>query len=181
LVVKTLELTRPLRSLAHALLAGLGARRTRRICRALRLANPAQTGRLAQSQTGCDARLRRTGHPTPLVVVQECSLYVRSLGTERDPVVSGKDNGSGMTSPAPSGAAEHRRGNRDKLAPCLSVSSAARSRVARAPVFPRSAGYPGLNRRFRPGQAIGCLSLGQARESTSPGKGETRIQITLGN
>ena len=59
----------------------------------------------------------------------------------------------------------------------------ARSRVARAPVFPRSAGYPVINRRFMTGPATGCLSLwvlslGQARESTSPVKGETRYQTT---
>jgi len=110
----------------------------------LRLANPAQTGRLAQSRNGCDARCA-SGYPTPRVI------FVGALSRARSSLVIpakagiqrcfARTTGSGTPPRTPFGAAEHRRENRIKLAPCPSVIE--RSEIASC----ASAGLPEKRRR----------------------------------
>jgi len=118
----------------------------------LRLANPAQTGRLAQSQTGCDARQRlRVSGMVPQVPL-----------------------------PSPSTAAKP--GNRS--APCSRQDWTGslipfRLRVARDARF-------GEERRESAPADEGCgclslwvLSLGQARESTSPERAKPGLESPM--
>jgi len=68
----------------------------------------------------------------------------------------------------PVGAAEHRSEARITLAPCLSESNAARSRVAQAPGFARSTGNPRQRASRRARVSFGYFSLAEQRKVSRP-------------
>ena len=72
--------------------------------------------------------------------------------TPKSPAMLGGAYGIQVAGFGPVGAAEHRRKNRVKRAPCSSPKRAQRDRrVGRAPVFTRSAGNPTAYRRYAVG------------------------------
>ncbi len=142
------------------------------ICRACRLANPAQTGRLAYSRSGCDARLHlQASILSTWLSVEELpsAISSRHSGASRAQQLSTRQVHE-MSPQTPSGAAEHHREYRIKLAPCLSVferSEIASCASARFDEKRRVSGHE--NARQATGSPFfWVLSLWQARESTSP-------------